>query len=135
MRTIPFTGPLKEEHINNIIEWIAALRSGKYRQGKGSLNRLGSYCCLGVCSTIQGIKNEHEEFYFPHHDELIRLSLLPYEPWFTQTFGFDLSFEPVNLRNQNAFLYVINDSGVSFKHIADIIEASFINRVEIEIPI
>jgi len=28
--------------------WVEALRSGKYRQGKGYLNNNGRYCCLGV---------------------------------------------------------------------------------------
>lgn len=30
-------------------QWIEALRSGKYRQGRGSLrSESGEYCCLGV---------------------------------------------------------------------------------------
>lgn len=28
--------------------WIADLRSGKYEQGQGSLEKDGKYCCLGV---------------------------------------------------------------------------------------
>ena len=28
--------------------WLAALRSGKYRQGKGTLKYGANYCCLGV---------------------------------------------------------------------------------------
>lgn len=36
-------GPLQKE-------WIAALRSGKYKQGKNALHRISSdeWCCLGV---------------------------------------------------------------------------------------
>jgi hypothetical protein len=35
-------------------EWIAALRSGEYEQGRGSLCRNGRYCCLGVaCAVIE----------------------------------------------------------------------------------
>ncbi len=29
-------------------KWVAALRSGKYKQGRGCLRRHDSYCCLGV---------------------------------------------------------------------------------------
>ena len=28
--------------------WLAALRSGEYKQGVGSLNKDGNMCCLGV---------------------------------------------------------------------------------------
>jgi hypothetical protein len=28
--------------------WVKALRSGKFKQGKGRLNVAGKYCCLGV---------------------------------------------------------------------------------------
>lgn len=28
--------------------WVAALRSGKYKQGMKFLNRNGAFCCLGV---------------------------------------------------------------------------------------
>lgn len=35
-------------------KWVAALRSGKYKQGKGYLQRTpGKFCCLGVlCNVI-----------------------------------------------------------------------------------
>jgi hypothetical protein len=29
-------------------EWVNALRSGKYKQGKGNLRRGNKFCCLGV---------------------------------------------------------------------------------------
>lgn len=36
-------------------DWLAALRSGKYPQGKTFLlDGDGNYCCLGVLATIQG---------------------------------------------------------------------------------
>lgn len=28
--------------------WVAALRSGEYKQGKGCLHNDGKFCCLGV---------------------------------------------------------------------------------------
>lgn len=39
-----------------LVEWIAALRSGKYEQGRGLLcSRAGKYCCLGVYAEINGL--------------------------------------------------------------------------------
>lgn len=32
--------------------WVKALRSGKYKQGKGSLFENGRYCCLGVLTHL-----------------------------------------------------------------------------------
>lgn len=39
--------------------WVAALRSGKYKQGKGELHDKvnNTYCCLGVLCEIEGIKS------------------------------------------------------------------------------
>lgn len=35
-------------HIENAKKWVAALRSGKYQQGKNALCIEGKFCCLGV---------------------------------------------------------------------------------------
>lgn len=35
-----------------IRRWVFALRSGKYSQGQGRLNRDGRYCCLGVLTDL-----------------------------------------------------------------------------------
>ena len=35
-------------------QWVTALRSGTYKQGKDILFHDGCYCCLGVLSHIQG---------------------------------------------------------------------------------
>jgi hypothetical protein len=40
--------------------WLAALRSGEYEQGKGYLNRSGTFCCLGVLCDLavkQGVED------------------------------------------------------------------------------
>lgn len=36
-------------------DWIAALRSGRYRQGQGWLEHSGKNCCLGVLLKIKGV--------------------------------------------------------------------------------
>jgi len=33
-------------------KWLKALRSGKYKQGKGKLYGEGRYCCLGVLQKV-----------------------------------------------------------------------------------
>lgn len=50
--------------------WVKALRSGKYRQGKGSLkeeNLSGEteFCCLGVLNEVAGVQQRYC-FNFPH---------------------------------------------------------------------
>lgn len=35
--------------------WVAALRSGKYKQNRLSLFRDGAYCCLGVACSLAGV--------------------------------------------------------------------------------
>lgn len=100
-------------------EWLAALRSGKYRQGEGSLrvcsNSRPSYCCLGVlCRTmgarwidgfpkINKIVLEHEE------DSYLSAAAL-------KITGLD--------RATQETLATMNDSGTPFKEIADYIECN-----------
>jgi hypothetical protein len=38
-------------------KWIAALRSGEYKQGQNALERKGEYCCLGVACAVSGVKD------------------------------------------------------------------------------
>jgi hypothetical protein len=40
-------------------KWLKALRSGRYKQGTGTLvDDTGMYCCLGVLARVQGAKTE-----------------------------------------------------------------------------
>ncbi len=36
-------------------QWVDALRSGLYKQGKGRLCEQDRYCCLGVLASIEGL--------------------------------------------------------------------------------
>jgi hypothetical protein len=52
-------------NIELVKEWIAALRSGKYKQGTGRLEDTteGTFCCLGVAAKIavdHGLANRFE---------------------------------------------------------------------------
>ena len=51
--------------------WIAALRSGDYRQGKGCLKTPdGAYCCLGVLCEIAGIIDEDGQLIGAHSNSI-----------------------------------------------------------------
>lgn len=39
-------------------KWVAALRSGKYRQGRVNLLFNDAYCCLGVLGCEMGLRKE-----------------------------------------------------------------------------
>ena len=71
----------------NLRAWLAALRSGKYRQGRGALRTVdNTYCCLGVAAKVcpktlgQGVELGNDsslrEEYFPFNvaDQLITLN-------------------------------------------------------------
>jgi hypothetical protein len=36
-------------------EWVTALRSGRYKQGKNQLKKGDSFCCLGVLCDLSGV--------------------------------------------------------------------------------
>lgn len=36
----------------SVVEWLSALRSGKYEQAEGVLCNYGRYCCLGVACDL-----------------------------------------------------------------------------------
>lgn len=41
-------------------KWVAALRSGKYEQGRQRLRNGDSYCCLGVLCEVAGLPIDPE---------------------------------------------------------------------------
>jgi hypothetical protein len=103
--------------------WLKALRSGDYKQGKYKLYNQDTkaYCCLGVLCEVLELKAE--DWKQPH------LGRLPKEA--CELMGLDdlASFSsrkinkeiPTSYRN----LIYLNDLGISFDHIADVIEKYF----------
>lgn len=113
-------------------KWTAALRSGEYKQGTERLNdkSLGAYCCLGVLCELapDDVRDQHAAEYARTNDEYLTSIIMkwadikhphgglpkPYkkktDPW-TGTYSKDLT--------------VLNDSGLSFKQIANIIERNY----------
>lgn len=108
-------------------EWVAALRSGKYKQGKAFLHTVedgkDSFCCLGVAcslSDVPGVKDanhvkyDHEKAVLPENVRIkLRLSTMGGATFLTK-------------QNDNTRMTLIsmNDSGeFSFDQIADFIES------------
>lgn len=109
----------------NAKKWVAALKSGGYKQGTGNLQRNGEFCCLGVACAIaidNGMKLEIEKI-----DE-------GDEGWYVRYDGQGgaLPFSVVKWLNlvssigeikSGSSLIRLNDTGKTFAEIADIIES------------
>lgn len=103
-------------------KWVNALRSGEYQQGKGGLLCEGKYCCLGVLSDLYA--KEHniewkEEEYSKFKSLLDSDKILPIEirKWA------ELEEEnPYVFNDYHQTLAELNDNGLSFIGIADLIE-------------
>lgn len=109
--------------------WVEALRSGKYRQAKGYLHEGdGSMCCLGVACDISGLGKWSKDgtvFSYVLH-EAHDARMLPQEVgnWLGlrgKMGGFTDEAGTLKLLSD------LNDSGVPFEKIADIIEREPLN--------
>jgi hypothetical protein len=132
---------LSKSREETLADWLAALRSGKYKKGEGRLCRLsstgeGHYCCLGVLCEIVGVPG--------HLNALNGSSVKMFEVDGHQ----DMSYLPqpvadaMGLRNRQGTVGLmpsvrfkdqtyeglanLNDSavGITFNDIANIIEAN-----------
>lgn len=110
-------------------KWLKALRSGKYKQGKNALatvNRLGNvkYCCLGVLCDLY-LKEKKEKWGSGLEEQLLNIgketALLPSKvmKW--------AGLKDYNPRIKDGYttLSGMNDSGYSFKQIAEEIDENF----------
>lgn len=121
--------------------WVAALRSGKYDQGKGRLrSENGGYCCLGVLCDLYGNDLWRFEDYVGDDEEEDNESDWLMRDWqYAPNKGEEKStvlpplvMEWAGLPHQNPriehsynTLAEANDKGASFDAIADIIEEQF----------
>ena len=110
-------------------KWLAALRSGKYKQGPGYLYNSSkeTYCCLGVLCGIEGattkqmaggtLPDEIGMFkeLVPTRSELT--SAQKKNGYVNKFYAFSVMY-----KGEMTSLAALNDSGVSFNEIADIIE-------------
>jgi hypothetical protein len=104
-----------EERKANRAKWVAALRSGKYRQARKALTRDGGFCCLGVACDISGLVIWRGDTALAGGDAM-HLSLpRAVRDW--------LGLRTGEGRYGNTCLSGENDNGAAFAEIADIIEA------------
>ena len=106
------------EQQTNLRQWITALRSGEYKQGRKWLKRGGRYCCLGVAATLDPkVKVEGERFFFTEQSRQEREEVNP--KWFRDRFGLVVDFT----KDDRDKLIEMNDNeGKSFLEIADHLE-------------
>lgn len=91
-------------------KWIAALRSGEYRQARGGLiDDTGARCCLGVACAVAGVPDDEVKA----RNTFINLDI------FRAGFQVELGLDLVKLN----ILAFRNDNGLTFAEIADMLEA------------
>lgn len=104
-------------------KWLAALRSDDFKEGTYNLNKNGKFCCLGVAAELFKTKDTKvsKSGYLVTYDDFVAKA----PPYVISDLGllsdlgkhkFEYKFGPKSLAN-------LNDEGMSFKDIADMIEA------------
>lgn len=94
--------------------WLKALRSGEYKQAKNYLRRNDQFCCLGVLCDLHakaGLGFWDNDGGYLHEDKVLPRTI---QEWA----GLNTS-EP---EAEGRTLSGLNDDGVDFNEIADIIE-------------
>lgn len=105
-------------------QWVAALRSGEYRQGRGALNANEEYCCLGVLCDLAykaGIAERRGADGYTRYDESSTLLPMSVMEWsgVENKFGSWGPNQQDSLTHQNDMLHK------DFREIADLIEEHF----------
>lgn len=99
-------------------KWIAALRSGKYKQGEGCLRNGNSFCCLGVLCDIKNPNGWENNSFNDGGEEAVKVLPEAVRNW--------AGLPATNGSNLNGIcLAELNDEGYSFEHIANVIEYHF----------
>ena len=97
--------------------WVEALRSGKYKQGKRVLKQGENFCCLGVLCDIAKDELGLEWIHDPDGDSMDGYpTVLPLRV---------INYAGLHKRNptiEKTSLTLMNDAGVKFNRIADLIE-------------
>jgi hypothetical protein len=103
-------------------KWVAALRSGEYKQGRGNLrDKDNAFCCLGVlCDILDNTKwqDSYDEKLYSYGNDIETAGIPPQ----AGNFPFEALGKFTNKAGEIINLSLLNDSGSSFEEIADIIE-------------
>jgi hypothetical protein len=102
-------------------KWVAALRSGEYRQGRERLRTGDAFCCFGVLCNVHA--QEHPDIAAREMcpGDYMGSTFLPSDEVLDWA-GLNVS-EHVHIRNERGPLYEHNDAGRTFAEIADAIES------------
>ena len=110
-------------------KWLAALRSGKYKQGDAFLYNKddNSYCCLGVLCEIEGANTKQMESTQLPSDIGMFKELVPTASELTEAqkklkYNNEYYAFSVMYKGKMTPLAYMNDDGISFAEIADVIE-------------
>ena len=112
-----------EQQAANRAKWVAALRSGKYEQATQALHPAKKeFCCLGVACNISQLGHwvEGHEAYDYVIDDVPENAILPDEV--ANWLGVGISASLKHDYNVYDSLLEMNDKGISFGEIADVIE-------------
>lgn len=105
-------------------KWVAALKSGSYKQGRERLRSKDTYCCLGVFCDISGKgKWEGNEFgqYIYRLNSPDKRGYRELIHYLTSSFCNEYGIDEDKTRD----LAMMNDRGSSFEDIAEKIEREF----------
>lgn len=103
-------------------KWVAALRSGLYKQGRNALKSKDGYCCLGVLCDISGVDTFDtdefgDEYYLGHCSNL---------PDQVVQYAGVRGKDPLPIEGSLGFsLANLNDRGDTFEQIATVIEKNW----------
>jgi hypothetical protein len=107
-------------------KWVAALRSGEYKQGRGRLNRVDKFCCLGVLCDLHAKESggKWEQHTIDEYVHLYMGSSCQLHPAVLLWAGLNyVGGGEVRIAGNQDFLFRHNDSGRTFAEIADAIES------------
>lgn len=104
----------------DITKWVEALRSGEYKQCKGTLHNAstGGFCCLGVYAAVSGLST-------PDY-----MAVSQDEDGYLDSEGPTETYESIRERLDGVVIdcgITMNDAGGSFTTIADMIEEYYRN--------
>lgn len=114
-------------------KWVKALRSGKYKQGEsylvkykmhdetGDIVRELSFCCLGVLCQINGVNIAIGVDELLGEDTRLQVGLKTHNGQLNKNYKVPNKYLEGTVSN----LADLNDNGLSFKQIANIIEKNY----------
>lgn len=105
--------------------WVNALRSERYEQGKNYLRIDNKFCCLGVLCDIYRLETENDNWELVNNYNYEFLGCSGFLPKDVCEWA-DINTDPFvfYLNNKKAYLTTLNDIGVTFKEVAELIDRS-----------